>query len=38
MIERKMPRFRLRLAGMAKKPSTALSRKAEAGVKWTVHR
>ena len=37
-MERKTPRFRRRLASLAKKPSTALSQEQEVGVKWKVKR
>ena len=36
--ERNTPRFKRRLASLAKKPSTALSQEAEVGVKWNTQR
>jgi len=37
-MEWNTPRFSLRLASLAKKPSTALIQDAEIGVKWKVNR
>lgn len=37
-MERKTPRFRMRLVSVAKKVSTAFSQEQEVGVKWKVQR